>query len=52
MPITTEYELQEEIGKGSFSVCRRCTHKATRVEYAVKIIRWVDCLSGSEEELR
>jgi len=33
-----EYELCEEIGQGSYSVCKRCIHKATRVEYAVKIV--------------
>jgi len=33
-----EYELCEEIGQGSYSVCRRCIHKATRIEYAVKIV--------------
>ena len=33
-----EYELLEQIGHGSYSVCRRCVHRATRVEYAVKIV--------------
>jgi len=33
-----EYELLEEIGQGSYSVCRRCVHRATRSEYAVKIV--------------
>ena len=33
-----EYELCEEIGQGSYSVCKRCIHKSTRVEYAVKIV--------------
>jgi len=33
-----EYELLEEIGQGSYSVCRRCVHRATRTEYAVKIV--------------
>ena len=33
-----EYELCEEIGQGSYSVCKRCIHKASRVEYAVKIV--------------
>nr|CAH8838357.1 unnamed protein product [Trichobilharzia regenti] len=32
------YELHEIIGKGPFSVIRRCTHKETGVEYAVKIV--------------
>nr|CAB3265766.1 ribosomal protein S6 kinase alpha-3 [Phallusia mammillata] len=33
-----EYEEKEEIGIGSYSVCKRCIHKATKKEYAVKII--------------
>lgn len=33
-----EYELLEEIGQGSYSVCRRCVHRSTRTEYAVKIV--------------
>lgn len=33
-----EYEEREEIGIGSYSVCKRCFHKNTRKEYAVKII--------------
>jgi len=33
-----EYELLEEIGQGSYSVCRRCVHRSTRSEYAVKIV--------------
>ena len=36
-PITREYEMLEEIGEGSFSVCRRCIHKTNRMEYAVKV---------------
>jgi p90 ribosomal S6 kinase len=38
IPIETEYEILEEVGKGSFSQCKRCVHKASRVEFAVKII--------------
>ena len=33
-----EYELCEEIGRGSYSVCHRCVHRASKVEYAVKIV--------------
>uniref|UniRef100_H2Y4U6 non-specific serine/threonine protein kinase n=1 Tax=Ciona savignyi TaxID=51511 RepID=H2Y4U6_CIOSA len=33
-----EYEEKEEIGIGSYSVCKRCIHKGTKKEYAVKII--------------
>jgi len=36
--LTDEYELKEEIGKGTYSICKRCLHKATKLEYAVKII--------------
>uniref|UniRef100_A0A8C1PSW0 non-specific serine/threonine protein kinase n=1 Tax=Cyprinus carpio TaxID=7962 RepID=A0A8C1PSW0_CYPCA len=31
------YTLKEDIGMGSFSVCKRCIHKATNTEYAVKV---------------
>lgn len=32
------YELKEELGKGAFSVVRRCVQKATGLEFAAKII--------------
>ncbi|EDL14018.1 ribosomal protein S6 kinase polypeptide 6 [Mus musculus] len=32
------YELKEDIGIGSYSVCKRCIHSASNVEFAVKII--------------
>uniref|UniRef100_A0A6I8P4P0 Ribosomal protein S6 kinase n=1 Tax=Ornithorhynchus anatinus TaxID=9258 RepID=A0A6I8P4P0_ORNAN len=32
------YLVKETIGVGSFSVCKRCIHKATNMEYAVKVI--------------
>uniref|UniRef100_A0AAY4EZJ7 Ribosomal protein S6 kinase n=1 Tax=Denticeps clupeoides TaxID=299321 RepID=A0AAY4EZJ7_9TELE len=32
------YELKEDIGVGSYSVCKRCISKSTGMEYAVKII--------------
>ncbi|XP_054451274.1 ribosomal protein S6 kinase alpha-2 [Pteronotus mesoamericanus] len=35
---TDGYEVKEDIGVGSYSVCKRCVHKATDTEYAVKII--------------
>ncbi|KAK2528971.1 hypothetical protein Q9233_007254 [Columba guinea] len=35
---TDVYELKEDIGVGSYSVCKRCIHVATNMEFAVKII--------------
>ncbi|XP_051502937.1 ribosomal protein S6 kinase alpha-1 isoform X1 [Myxocyprinus asiaticus] len=32
------YVMKEDIGMGSFSVCKRCIHKATNTEYAAKVI--------------
>uniref|UniRef100_A0A7N8WZY1 non-specific serine/threonine protein kinase n=1 Tax=Mastacembelus armatus TaxID=205130 RepID=A0A7N8WZY1_9TELE len=32
------YEIKEDIGVGSYSICKRCIHKGTGMEYAVKII--------------
>ncbi|XP_072154311.1 calcium/calmodulin-dependent protein kinase type II alpha chain isoform X1 [Bemisia tabaci] len=32
------YDLREELGKGAFSVVRRCVQKATGLEFAAKII--------------
>ncbi|XP_052762758.1 calcium/calmodulin-dependent protein kinase type II subunit delta-like isoform X4 [Mya arenaria] len=32
------YELKEELGKGAFSIVRRCVQKATLQEFAAKII--------------
>lgn len=31
------YEIKEDIGVGSYSVCKRCLHKGTGMEYAVKV---------------
>uniref|UniRef100_A0A452I6Y6 Protein kinase domain-containing protein n=1 Tax=Gopherus agassizii TaxID=38772 RepID=A0A452I6Y6_9SAUR len=35
---TDEYQLFEELGKGAFSVVRRCVKIPTGQEYAAKII--------------
>uniref|UniRef100_A0A8C4F964 Ribosomal protein S6 kinase n=1 Tax=Dicentrarchus labrax TaxID=13489 RepID=A0A8C4F964_DICLA len=32
------YELKEEVGQTATSVCKRCLHRVTAVEYSVKII--------------
>lgn len=41
-----EYQMGRELGRGTFSVCRLCEHRATRKQYAVKII------SKSEHDCR
>ncbi|XP_052087652.1 ribosomal protein S6 kinase 2 beta-like [Mytilus californianus] len=33
-----EYEMKEDIGIGSYSVCKRCIHKLSGQSYAVKIM--------------
>ncbi|XP_060783643.1 ribosomal protein S6 kinase alpha-6 isoform X4 [Neoarius graeffei] len=32
------YETKEDIGVGSYSICKRCIHRVTAMEFAVKII--------------
>ncbi|TRY69908.1 hypothetical protein DNTS_015364 [Danionella cerebrum] len=32
------YEVKEDIGVGSYSICKRCIQKSTGIDYAVKII--------------
>jgi len=36
--ISDLYELKEELGKGAFSIVRRCVQKSTGLEFAAKII--------------
>ncbi|OQR66961.1 ribosomal protein S6 kinase 2 alpha-like [Tropilaelaps mercedesae] len=36
--IHKDYEIKEEIGRGAFSVCKRCVHRSSGKEYAVKIV--------------
>lgn len=37
--MTYELDLRENaLGEGSFSICRKCTHKNTKQNYAVKIV--------------
>lgn len=52
--IMDEYELKEDIGVGAYSICKRCVHKATRQEYAVKIVEKTkrDCQEEVEILLR
>lgn len=33
-----EYNIMQELGRGTFSVCRLCEHKGTRKQFAVKIL--------------
>ncbi|XP_053202738.1 ribosomal protein S6 kinase alpha-1-like isoform X2 [Panonychus citri] len=49
-----EYEFCKELGKGSFSYCKMCIHKETKVKYAVKIIdrQKFDCSEEVEILLR
>ncbi|KAJ6664624.1 hypothetical protein lerEdw1_006197 [Lerista edwardsae] len=35
---TDGYEIKEDIGVGSYSVCKRCVHKGTEADFAVKVI--------------
>ncbi|XP_057215544.1 ribosomal protein S6 kinase alpha-1 isoform X1 [Triplophysa rosa] len=35
---TDVYDVGEDIGVGSYSICKRCVQKSTGMEYAVKII--------------
>uniref|UniRef100_A0A4W4H1P8 non-specific serine/threonine protein kinase n=1 Tax=Electrophorus electricus TaxID=8005 RepID=A0A4W4H1P8_ELEEL len=34
---TDVYEVNEDIGVGSYSICKRCVHKSSAMEYAVKV---------------
>lgn len=49
-----EYSIMQELGRGTFSVCRLCEHKATRKQYAAKIINKLshDCREEVEILLR
>lgn len=31
------YELKEDIGVGSYSICKRCIHRINNMEFAVKV---------------
>lgn len=49
-----EYQLGRELGRGTYSICRLCEHRATRKQYAVKIISKAerDCREEVEILLR
>lgn len=49
-----EYNLSQELGRGTFSVCHLCEHKSTRKHFAVKIIDILahDCTEEVEVLLR
>ncbi|KAG1958537.1 ribosomal protein S6 kinase alpha-1 [Pimephales promelas] len=38
LQFTDVYDIKEDIGVGSYSICRRCVHKSSGMDYAVKII--------------
>ncbi|XP_038632230.1 ribosomal protein S6 kinase alpha-6 isoform X1 [Scyliorhinus canicula] len=38
MQFNDGYELKEDIGVGSYSICKRCIYRVTNMEFAVKII--------------
>uniref|UniRef100_A0A8C4FE95 non-specific serine/threonine protein kinase n=1 Tax=Dicentrarchus labrax TaxID=13489 RepID=A0A8C4FE95_DICLA len=42
------YELKEEVGQTATSVCKRCLHRVTAVEYSVKV---VDTKKDPSEEI-
>ncbi|UJR21274.1 hypothetical protein I4U23_024367 [Adineta vaga] len=44
-----EYELKEALGRGKTSICYRCIHKQTHMEYAVKIIKDAHIHDPSDE---
>lgn len=39
------YELQEDIGVGSYSICKRCVHRVSAMDYAVKVSPQQICYS-------
>ncbi|XP_062844332.1 ribosomal protein S6 kinase alpha-1 [Trichomycterus rosablanca] len=45
------YDVKEDIGVGSYSICKRCVHKSTGMEYAVKIINKEKRDPGEEVEI-
>ncbi|CAF3261061.1 unnamed protein product [Rotaria socialis] len=46
---TDEYVLKEPLGRGKTSICYRCVHRQTHVEYAVKVIKDAHINDPSDE---
>uniref|UniRef100_V5HJQ1 calcium/calmodulin-dependent protein kinase n=1 Tax=Ixodes ricinus TaxID=34613 RepID=V5HJQ1_IXORI len=46
------YELKEELGKGAFSIVRRCVQKSTGLEFAAKIINTKKLSSRGEQDFQ
>lgn len=46
-----EYTMFEIVGTGTFSVCRRCVHKSTQTEYAVKVVNKAKSRKNVDEEV-
>ena len=36
-PFSDEYDLKEELGIGTYSICKKCVHKVNGQEFAVKV---------------
>ncbi|ESO88970.1 hypothetical protein LOTGIDRAFT_106573 [Lottia gigantea] len=45
------YELKEELGKGAFSIVRRCVQKSTGLEFAAKIINTKKLSARDQQKL-
>ena len=48
---TDEYDLKEELGKGAFAIVKRCILKATKIEFAAKIINKQNLNKRGHEKL-
>ncbi|CAM2699742.1 unnamed protein product [Rotaria socialis] len=48
---TDEYDLKEELGKGAFSIVRRCIQKSSAQEFAAKIINTKKLSSRDHQKL-
>ncbi|XP_037922435.1 ribosomal protein S6 kinase 2 beta isoform X3 [Hermetia illucens] len=48
---TDDYNIMQELGRGTFSVCRLCENKSTKRQYAVKIINRSEHCCREEVEI-